>query len=251
MWQFAVTSVALMSLTLSTPVTAGQQRESRPNARAGASLVRVEASGGDGIIRAVVELDAAALKQAGWLSGWELRLAVESESGGEVRVVDFVLEPGQRFATLASESGLAPGRYSVRAEARAKRGRLVLVASTSAIIPAPSAIAGKAALAMRRGPGTVMAYEPTADPRFRRTERLRIEVPILKHGVASSARVLTRKGQPIPLTVTMSERAEESQEWAMAEVVLAPLAAGDYVFEMSFTGSGEAEIVGYAFRVIP
>lgn len=219
--------------------------------RAGATWVRVEASGGSGVIRTVVEIDPAALKQAGWLSGWDLRLVVEAEGGAGTDTVDSVLEPGERLATVTSKSGLAPGRYTIRAEVKAKRAPLVLRATTTAVVPASTAIAGTAALARRRGPGTAMAYEATADPRFRRTERLRIEVPIWIEDVATSARVLTVRSQPIPLAVTVSERVEGSETLAVAEVNLAPLAEGDYVFEMSFAGIGKSEVVVYPFRLVP
>ena len=96
-----------------------------------------------------------------------------------------------------------------------------------------------------------MEYEPTANPRFRRTERLRIEVPVWIEEVATSARVLTGRSQPIPLAVTVSERIEGSETLAVAEVNLAPLAEGDYVFEMSFAGIGKSEVVVYPFRLVP
>jgi hypothetical protein len=226
-------------------LTAEQRRS------AGATLVRVEAAGGRGIIRAVVELDPAALKQAGWLTGWDLQLALEPEGGGQRVVVDSVLEPGERLATLASGNVLAPGRYVVRVEAKAKMGRLVFRAATSAMVQATSAMVGTAALARRRGPGTAMAYEPTADPRFRRTERLRIEVPVWIDDVAATARVLTQQSRPIPLGVTVSERVEGPDKLAVAEVNLAPLAEGTYVFEMSFAGGGRSEVVAYSFRLVP
>jgi hypothetical protein len=243
MRSLAIIGVTLLCLARSATLTAEQRRG------AGATLVRVEASGGRGVIRAVVELDPAALKQAGWLTGWDLRLVLEPEGGGQPAIVDSVLEPGERLATLASEGELAPGRYAVRAEAKAKMGRLVLRGNTSAIVPASTAMVGNAALARRRGPGTAMAYEPTADPRFRRTERLRIEVPVWIDGFAATARVLTRQSRPIALAVTVGERVEGPDTLAVAEVNLAPLAEGQYVFEMSF--AGRSEVVAYAFRLVP
>ncbi|MEZ5283625.1 MAG: hypothetical protein R2712_02215 [Vicinamibacterales bacterium] len=47
---------------------------------------------------------------------------------------------------------------------------------------ATNAPIGPEVIAFRRGPTTGLAYEPTADPRFRRTERIRLEVPILVAG---------------------------------------------------------------------
>lgn len=245
MQNLTVISICLLSVAPVGPLTSEQGRG------ASASLVRVEASGGRGVIRAVVELDPAALKQAGWLSGWDVRLVVEPDSGGSGYTVDSVLEPGERLATLSSETGLPPGRYTVRTEVKAKMSRLAARASTTAIVLSSTSMVGTSALASRRGPSTAMSYEPTASPRFRRTERLRIEVPVLDQSVSSSARALTRQGQVLPLTVTVSERVEGADKLAVAEVILAPLAEGDYVFEMSFAGSGRSEVVAYVFRVVP
>ena len=51
----------------------------------------------------------------------------------------------------------------------------------------------------RRGPSTGLAYVGTADPRFRRTERLRVEVPLAGDGFTGTGRLLTREGSATPL----------------------------------------------------
>ena len=91
---------------------------------------------------------------------------------------------------------------------------------------------------------------PTADPRFRRTERIRLEVPILTDGpVTAAGRVLTREGQPLPLQVTTTERTDDKSgaRYLVAEVTLAPLAQGDFVLELT---AGK-DTASYAFRIIP
>jgi hypothetical protein len=104
---------------------------------------------------------------------------------------------------------------------------------------------------LRRGPSTGLAYVPTADPRFRRTERLRIEVPISGDGFTGAGRLLTREGQPLQVVVTYTTRTDARGPLAVGEVVLAPLAAGEYVFELSLTKDGKTEAVNYGFRLIP
>jgi hypothetical protein len=49
----------------------------------------------------------------------------------------------------------------------------------------------------------------------------------------------TRTDQPSSITV------------GVADVTLAPLAAGEYVLELTFTVSGKSEIVSYGFRLVP
>ena len=50
------------------------------------------------------------------------------------------------------------------------------------------------------GPATGLAYELTADARYQRTERVRLEVPIIATDVTLTARLLNRAGQTLPIT---------------------------------------------------
>jgi hypothetical protein len=221
--------------------------------------VRVQAAGAPGTIRAIVELDPATAKQPDWLSGGTVRVTYEPERGvGQkgatpTQTVTLALEPGQRSVTIEGpEQPLAAGRYSVRAEITPRAGRMPLQVTTFAIVPPSTVAVGNAALALRRGPSTGLAYIATADPRFRRTERLRIEVPTSGEGVTGAGRLLTREGQPMPLVVTYTTRTnEKGQHLAVGEVVLAPLAAGEYVLELALTKDGKTEPVSYGFRIIP
>ena len=152
-----------------------------------------------------------------------------------------------------SERPLPAGRYAVRAELVARNSRLPMQVTTFATVPAEGVEVGTGGLASRRGPSTGLAYIATADPRFRRTERLRLEVPIAGDGFTGAGRLLTREGQPMPLVVTFSTRADEAtkQQFAVGDVTLAPLAAGEYVLELSLTKADKTETVSYGFRVVP
>ena len=217
--------------------------------------VRVQAVGARGAIRAVVELDVATAKQPEWAGGGTARLSFLAEDGSAApATVSVALGVGQR--TLTIETGGVPmveGRYRVRAEVMPGTAQTGPAATTTAIVPARDAVAGSGALAYRRGPSTGLAYMPTADARFRRTERLRVEVPIETDGVTGSGRVLTREGQPMPLAVSYASRRDEKtgQVFGVAEVILSPLAVAEYVLELSFSGKGRTDAVGYGFRIIP
>ena len=161
------------------------------------------------------------------------------------------LPAGQRSIVFEGpEADLAPGRYYVRLEGRPERGTTTIRATTDATVGAAGASIAPALVALRRGPTTGLAYQATADPRFRRTERLRAEVPILAEGPLTGAgRVLTREGQPLALQVTMSERTDERSgtRYLVGDVTLAPLAQGDYVLELQ---AGRASAT-YGFRIVP
>jgi VWFA-related protein len=222
--------------------------------------VRVQAIGGRSSIRAIVELDAATAKQPEWLSGGTLRLTFEPERTAGTsattpsQTMTLAIEPGQRSIVIdGSERPLAAGRYAVRAELTARDGRLPIQVTTFATVPADAAEVGSGVLAARRGPSTGLAFLPTADPRFRRTERLRVEVPLAADGFTGTGRLLTREGQATPLVVSFTARTDDAtkQMFGVADVSLAPLAAGEYVLELSLAKSGKTETVSYGFRIVP
>jgi VWFA-related protein len=221
--------------------------------------VRVQAVGSRSSIRAIVEIDAATAKQPEWLSGGTLRLTLEPErisglsSVGPSQTLTQAIDPGQRSIVISgSEQPLVAGRYAVRAELTPRNGRLPLQVTTFATVPAEAAEVGTGGLASRRGPSTGLAYVATADPRFRRTERLRLEVPLASEGFTGTGRLLTREGQATPLIVAVSMRTDEAtkQQFGIADVTLAPLAEGEYVLELSLTKGGKTEVVTYGFRIV-
>jgi hypothetical protein len=108
-------------------------------------------------------------------------------------------------------------------------------------------------LALRRGPSTGLQYVPTADARYRRTERIRLEVARGTAEGATSARLLGRDGQPFNAAITLSERVDASsqQRLIVAELSLAPLAQGEYVLEVTLAQGEKTDSATYAFRLIP
>lgn len=216
--------------------------------------VRIQAAGGRGAVRAVVELDAATARQPEWAAGGTLRVSIEPERAAgapkpvTLPTVTIDVAAGQRSVPVAGlEAALAEGRYTVRAELTPRSARLPLNVSTVMNVPAETALAAPDVLASRRGPSTGLAYVPTADQRFRRTERLRVEVMLMTEGVSGTGRLLTRDGKAMPLVVGYST----VQNSGVADVTLAPLAAGEYVLELSLQKNGTTETVAYGFRIVP
>jgi VWFA-related protein len=105
-------------------------------------------------------------------------------------------------------------------------------------------------LLFRRGPATGNRLTPAGEPGFSRTERARFEVPLTGDAGVSAARVLDRTGSPIELPVTLSERTDAAgHRWATADVILAALAPGDYLMEVSGATAGAEHKLLTAFRV--
>jgi hypothetical protein len=90
----------------------------------------------------------------------------------------------------------------------------------------------------------------SADPVFRRTERVHLEWPVDAAGDSRSARLLNRQGEALPVPVAVSERAEGDRTVLTADLQLAPLAPGDYVIELSTTRGEKTRQQWLAIRVI-
>jgi VWFA-related protein len=218
--------------------------------------IRVQAAAAPSRIWLTSELDASILKLPEWQQGGRAQVFFDHDRGGAPPVqVEVVLAPGQRTFNVSPPDGvaLAPGRYVIRLQLTPKNGTLPMQTTVDVTVPASSALLSQSGLASRRGPSTGLQYIPTADARFRRTERLRLEVPRLATAGSVSARLLGRDAQPLGVAVTVSERLEDSGQLRMivAEVVLAPLAQGDYVLEVTVDDGGRKESASYAFRLIP
>jgi VWFA-related protein len=87
-------------------------------------------------------------------------------------------------------------------------------------------------------------------PSFRRTERLHVEWPLMQAVENRTARVVGRDGNPVGVQVALTERVGTPRV-LIADVVLGPLAAGDYALELTITAGGEPRRALLAFRVVP
>jgi hypothetical protein len=105
--------------------------------------------------------------------------------------------------------------------------------------------------ALRRGPSTGLTYVRATEARFRRTERLRVEVVLPAGASATTGRVLTNQRQALPLIVTVSTQETAGQIVTIGDVTLAPLAIGQYVLELTYEVSGVKASTSYDFRIIP
>ncbi len=179
-----------------------------------------------------------------WSGGAQLDAIVTTADGDTVGAVRGRIEPGARAIVLPFQpsEAMAPGEYRVSIRARALAG-----GDTAGGDARMDVAAGRAsgAIVFRRGPSTGNRDAATADFRFRRNERIRVEVP----GMGAStpdARLLDRHGAPLPVPVTPGAREADGTAWGTAEVALAPLAPGDYLIEM---GSGSGRVLT-AFRLV-
>ena len=226
----------------------------------GNAPLRVQAAAAPTRIWITGELDPAVAKAAQWEHGARVRAIFEHDKGARPPShAEITLDPGQRTFLVTAPAGveLAPGRYVVRVELAPKdalnAGTTALQTTTDAFVPQAEWLISSSGLSARRGPSTGLQYVPTADARFRRTERIRLEIPRSPAVGNASARLLGRDGQPLPLPIAITERtdADSGSRMVVVDLTLAPLAQGEYAVEIVVQQEERKESATYAFRVVP
>jgi hypothetical protein len=198
----------------------------------------------------VGEVDYATRKDLSWSAGATADVIVVAATGAEVASKTIPIPSGQgTFAVrVPDEGGVAPGEYAVRVRVKPNQDMGLPVSDTARVIVAGQPARVGEPVPWRRGPTTGPKYAMTADPRFRRNERVRLEYATTAAGMPTG-RMLDRAGNSINVPVQILERQDESGEfrWLVAESALAPLAPGDYAIEVTLD---EAKVVT-AFKVVP
>jgi len=187
--------------------------------------------------------------QPGQWNGGSAEVVVTSSTRSPVfsRTLD-VRSANDMFELRVPESGTLPtGSYFVRVRVQPPRDAPLIVHESPRVDLAPANTGLGEPLLWRRGPTARDAYQRTADPRFRRQERLRLEYPT-DLGGAGTARVLDKFGQPLAIPVEVSERpGDGDMKWVVADISLLNLAPGEYVVEV--TQQEKTQLT--AFRLVP
>lgn len=182
-----------------------------------------------------------------WIEGGNAD-AVLIDGGGKTLISEKLTIPaGARTLQFNFGSGAAlpPGDYQVQLRAKGTAAPLGAMESVRTSLSASPASSG--AVVLRRSITTGNRAVPTADLRFRRTERISLEVPTTSTD-AGTAQVLNRSGQTLAIPVSAAIRDDaDGSRWRTAQLALAPLAPGDYVVEQI----GGTEKTLTAFRVLP
>jgi hypothetical protein len=169
-----------------------------------------------------------------WKPGGEADLTLATGAGMTLATARARVEPGNRsFRVLLNPSApLAAGEYVVRVRVRGFAAESIPAADFVRLqLPSPPGATG--AVFIRRGPLTGNKDTVTADLRFRRTEQLRLEVPAGTEA-GWTAKLLDRTGKPMTIPVATGRRGEtDGPSWLTAQIVLAPLAVGDYIIELT------------------
>ncbi len=202
------------------------------------------------------DVDASAFRDASMAQGGTLSVAVTSADGAAVASGEAPLAAGARTVTaeLATTSApLATGDLLVRLRLTPAAGGLPLTDTARVTLPdATEPVAGPRL--SRAGPSTRQRFVPTADPRFRRNEKVRVEVPVAPGATGATAELLDQSGKvmsAIPVAATLAAPDDAGIGWATADVSLAPLSAADYVVRVRITHQDGDQRVLAGFRIVP
>jgi VWFA-related protein len=211
-----------------------------------AAWMRSENGSAGALVWVVGELDFRSRREPAWAGGASGDVLLLGADGSQLASTPIDVPAGQgAFSIRVPANGrLAAGDYAIRVRLR---GRDTEVSDTArVIIPERPSLLGEPVL-WRRGTSTGPQYVQTADPRFQRSDRMRLQ--FAADGAGASARLLDRAGKPLQVPVQISERvdAAEGVRWIVADVTLAPLAPGDYAVEV--TAGGTSQVTG--FRIVP
>lgn len=97
------------------------------------------------------------------------------------------------------------------------------------------------AVISRQGPFLFRNGQPVARFVCARTDKVRVEWPSGPVQPGLSARLLDKRGQPLPVPLTVHDNTPAAPHRVIVELSLAPLTRGDYLVELS--GGGERRLV--------
>lgn len=207
---------------------------------------------GDGVWVAG-EIDAAA-RSAEWAAGGRGLIEIASAGGATVATAAAVLPAGRAsfLAMIPLAAPLGEGQYTVRVRLLAEGADPIRDAVEIAVAKDPGGTTIGQTLLYKRGPTTGAAFLPAADLRFRRAERIRVDLAVPAGAARPAGRLLDRTGGAMPVPVSALARKDpDGTEWITGELALAPLAQGDYVVELAYEAHGARHQVLTALRVVP
>jgi VWFA-related protein len=214
------------------------------------SWVRPGSSGAaSGAFWVVGELDYRTRRELAWTASAKAEVVVVAADGKEImaRMLDVKTSEGP-FSFDVPESGDLPaGEYAVRVRLKSDADNTLSLSDTARVVLDKPAALSEAVM-WRRGPTTGLQHRRTADPRFQRSERIRLELATTTAAPAV-ARLLDRSGNPLAIPVQVSARPDPTGafQWIVVDASLAPLAPADYAIEV--TQGTDKQLTG--FRVIP
>src|SRR4030095_8458623 len=145
----------------------------------------------------VGELDYRTRRELAWTATAKADVVVLASDGSQVmsRTIDIRTEDGPFGFEVPDSGGLPPGEYAVRVKLTSAADSGQTLTDTARVVLSQGTTLGEAVM-WRRGPTTGLQHRRTADPRFQRSDRIRLEHATTLTG-AVKARILARHGNPL------------------------------------------------------
>jgi len=175
-----------------------------------------------------------------------LEVTVTGADGATVGTAEVPVTAAMRAAGATLEVPAASGSLTVTARVRTASGTFEVKTPTTRD---DGTVLG-AGLVYRATPSSRSPLVPVASQQFRRTERVHIEWPIAGPLDSREGRLLGRNGEPVAVTITLTEIARDGRPVLTLDGLLAPLAPGDYVVEVTAGVAGKTETRLVAIRVV-
>jgi hypothetical protein len=178
----------------------------------------------------VVELPASQALTPAWRHGDDVEATLTSPSGNGAPAKGRI-EPSTRSALVhlpIEPAAAGPWRVTITIAANGER----LEEHVTVDAVAKTTLLGRPVV-YRAGASPRAPLFPVADFLFRRIERVHVEWAILQPLEDRQVRVLSKGGQTVAAGATITERAAAGQPMLAVDLSLAPLAAGDYVIEVT------------------
>ncbi|BCS34829.2 hypothetical protein TBR22_A40550 [Luteitalea sp. TBR-22] len=209
-----------------------------------------------GRVWVTADLDPSAIRDGSVAQGGTLAITMTTSAGATIGQAEVPLAAGARTVTAELPTTTAPlagGDVLVRLRLTPAGSSLPLTDSARLTLPAVDAPTASPRLA-RASAATRQKFVPTADARYRRNEKVRVEVPVAPGATAASGALLDQSGKVmaiIPVTTALVAPDDSGIGWATADVSLAPLSAGDYVIRVDVEHQDGQQRTFTGFKIVP
>jgi VWFA-related protein len=175
-----------------------------------------------------------------------LEVTAAGADGATIGTIEVPVTAAMRAGSATLEVPADAGALTVTAKVRTASGTFEVKTPTTRD---DGTVLG-AGLVYRATPSSRSPLVPVASQQFRRTERVHIEWPVAGPLDSREGRLLGRNGEPVAITITLTEITRDGRPVLALDGLLAPLAPGDYAIEITAGVGGKTETRLVAIRVV-
>jgi VWFA-related protein len=199
-------------------------------------------------MKVIVEIASREIESGGWGRGGAVTLTVTPKADGTapIQAKGAIAENTRSAVIKVPLATVSPAGWRLRVRISGVPGQ---IEDEIDVMPGAAALVGEPTV-FRAGASPRAPLQPMADFQFRRTERVHIEWPAQRTMDNRSARLLNRRGEPLPIEVPVTEKPDGTGFVIAVDVGLAPLAQGDYVIELTASAGSDKIQKLLAFRIV-